>query len=1127
MDSPATTPGSVSPLLVKETEVLTRKGISPARAAQAIDVQDEVARTNLVRKIEAAMGSAYGGVWFEPAAAQLHIGAMSPKSRRTAEKVVAQTGLSADVVVTPVRSTWAQLIAAQKRWNHRLADLFKREDVETALSAQHNAVSITLSSSVPLAERTALKYEASIADVNIFVSVVRLQKLSITPEAKETKCAKFVTKAANCYKPLTSGVSIQSERVGGKVEVCTAGPMAIPKAQPSQTYLLTAGHCITKGNGLNGKWAAFEPSENGVTEGIIGKAASANFNANGDYGSILIEKGFWTTGIANNPVYAVTAEWKKNAEKSYPVVGEREPMEGAESCHEGQTSGGSCGKVIETKGSIAYNNVKVENLVVVEDAKSEAGDSGGPWMFIEPNSEEPNQVKIEGIDVAKQEGTEFTFFQPLEPTLKALKLKLLTENNEVRKPEFTNCIKVGTKKGDWESSKCTKEKAEGEYEKEKLAAAAKVGLTLSSGETLLELQDTDGIKCTKFEGSGEIQGPVEVAKLKTVLKGCEEVDLKEKCKSGAVAGEIVENPLRGTLEYLNATITKVGLLLEPEEGKPLAQFECRSGEKWKIFGSFICPISPQGQMAETYTLSCNIVTREGFRRQEWDYVEEKGSRHELETSIEFDEPEGCCLDEGSTIDTAATVTPKEAVEINAGSGSPTVTSASVASISEKEATLLATVNPEGAETKYYFEYGTTESYGSKTAEASAGSGTSSIEVSKTITGLSSDTKYHYRFVATNSSGTTYGADQTFTTTYWSAQEPPALAGAKESYLLGSSCTSSTACMAAGWFKNSSEKAVPLAEKWNGTVWSAQEPPAPTGTVVTDLSGVSCTSSAECIAVGGFYNNSGKGLPLAEKWNGTAWSVQEPPSPAGARVSELYSVSCTSSTVCIAVGYFYNSSEKYVPFAEKWNGMAWSVQEPPTVRGATQTYLQGVSCVSSTTCTAVGYFMNSSGKIVPLAESWNGTGWTAHEPPAPTGAKGSELYGVSCISSTECTAVGGFENSSEKGLPLAEKWNGTAWSVQEPPVPTGAKESGLKDVSCTASTACIAVGTFENSAEKSVPLAERWNGAEWSAQEPQGPTGSQYIYLPSVSCTSPTECTAVGYSENSSSTDVPLAERYSN
>jgi streptogramin lyase len=103
------------------------------------------------------------------------------------------------------------------------------------------------------------------------------------------------------------------------------------------------------------------------------------------------------------------------------------------------------------------------------------------------------------------------------------------------------------------------------------------------------------------------------------------------------------------------------------------------------------------------------------------------------------------------------------------SGPVAVTEAAT-SITTTGATLNGSVNPEGAETKYYFEYDTKEykegegPHGTKTAEATAGSGTSSVKESKAITGLTAGKQYDFRIVATNSSSeTSDGANKVFTT----------------------------------------------------------------------------------------------------------------------------------------------------------------------------------------------------------------------------------------------------------------------------------------------------------------------------------------------------------------------------
>jgi streptogramin lyase len=84
-------------------------------------------------------------------------------------------------------------------------------------------------------------------------------------------------------------------------------------------------------------------------------------------------------------------------------------------------------------------------------------------------------------------------------------------------------------------------------------------------------------------------------------------------------------------------------------------------------------------------------------------------------------------------------------------------------ISERTATLNATVAPKAQATGYQFEYGPSSAYGQRTPETAAGAGAGDTIASATIEGLSAATTYHYRVVATNETGTTYGADQTLTT----------------------------------------------------------------------------------------------------------------------------------------------------------------------------------------------------------------------------------------------------------------------------------------------------------------------------------------------------------------------------
>jgi alpha-tubulin suppressor-like RCC1 family protein len=93
---------------------------------------------------------------------------------------------------------------------------------------------------------------------------------------------------------------------------------------------------------------------------------------------------------------------------------------------------------------------------------------------------------------------------------------------------------------------------------------------------------------------------------------------------------------------------------------------------------------------------------------------------------------------------------------------PTVTTEAASGITTADAQLNATVNPEGTDTYAYFDWGTDTTYGNSTALQLMGNGTADTTPFDTLTGLTEATTYHYRAVAYNAGGITYGADQAVT-----------------------------------------------------------------------------------------------------------------------------------------------------------------------------------------------------------------------------------------------------------------------------------------------------------------------------------------------------------------------------
>jgi RHS repeat-associated protein len=397
-------------------------------------------------------------------------------------------------------------------------------------------------------------------------------------------------------------------------------------------------------------------------------------------------------------------------------------------------------------------------------------------------------------------------------------------------------------------------------------------------------------------------------------------------------------------------------------------------------------------------------------------------------------------------------------------------------------------------------------------------------------------------------------------------------GGTNAVLSSVSCTSTSACTAVGYYTNSSGRIVTLAERWNGSTWSVQTTADP-ASGSTELLGVSCTSATSCTAVG--KQESGT---FAERWNGSTWTITTTPNPVGATKGiSLNDVSCPTTSFCLTVGVYREGSNPLKTLVERWNGSAWTVLSSPNPTGAGSSSLTDVACPSAEYCAAVGYYVISSGssETRTLAERWNGSEVSLQSSPNPAGKAIAQLTDVSCATPSACAAAG-FSQTTTAGPAsgtLAERWNGSAWALQSTPDPEALPpESRLAGVDCPTGTFCAAFG-YDNSREKR--LFQLWNGSEWkvgssetsagipadascastssctvvgtnvkgaikaeawstsgegkpwtsAAQTVVTPSGGTNAVLNSVSCTSTSACTAVGYYTDSTGRIVTLAERW--
>lgn len=276
----------------------------------------------------------------------------------------------------------------------------------------------------------------------------------------------------------------------------------------------------------------------------------------------------------------------------------------------------------------------------------------------------------------------------------------------------------------------------------------------------------------------------------------------------------------------------------------------------------------------------------------------------------------------------------------------------------------------------------------------------------------------------------------------------------------------------------------------GASWLEMNTPIMAGTI-SEFTAVSCTSPSICMAVGD--STSGTSQLLSENRTKSGWAIQSVPQPAPG--SALLGVWCTFSFSCEAVGDAPHGSNGSVPLAEHWNGNKWRIEPTQTRKGAATSHLNAVTCASALDCVAVGFSSNSLNNQVPLIEHWNGTSWKIEKAPTRSGFTESQLTGVSCTSATRCIAVGSSFKPSVS-VTLAEIWNGSKWTIQS--TPNAKNAGGFGAIHCVTRVQCFAVGDG---------LGANWNGTKWSLVKlgfPGDPAD-----LTAISCTKANACYAAG------------------
>ena len=233
-------------------------------------------------------------------------------------------------------------------------------------------------------------------------------------------------------------------------------------------------------------------------------------------------------------------------------------------------------------------------------------------------------------------------------------------------------------------------------------------------------------------------------------------------------------------------------------------------------------------------------------------------------------------------------------------------------------------------------------------------------------------------------GTAYGYSTDNVQLIWSwngktwarkSATPPGKQG--DALLTAAHCFSLTSCVVAGMTESlygPSSEGVVLAT-WNGKAFTPQQ----AGAVSLDFglaTDVWCFSPSHCIMTG-LNVSTGKTFTqtgFAEVWNGKSWTATTWAGPKGSTVAGLFGVSCTSAASCIAVGGAGTQKVMHAA-ALSYNGTKWSVLRVPSAGSGLFSDFEGVSCPKIARCVAIGNYGDPSatnGK--PLAGYWNGSAW---------------------------------------------------------------------------------------------------------------------------------------------------------
>ena len=305
-------------------------------------------------------------------------------------------------------------------------------------------------------------------------------------------------------------------------------------------------------------------------------------------------------------------------------------------------------------------------------------------------------------------------------------------------------------------------------------------------------------------------------------------------------------------------------------------------------------------------------------------------------------------------------------------------------------------------------------------------------------------------------------------------------------------------------------------------WAGGQPANPAGPqAVNTLTGIAAVAQCDVWAVGYTQapNIAGSNRALIEHWTNGSWAVT--PAPPLTSDARLFGVSAASASNVWAVGYTTDATTNLAQtLILHWDGTAWTRQPSPTPAGDSGLLL-GVDALSANDVWAVGQSGNGPGEV-PLALHWDGSNWIQKTVPPPADGAHQVFTAVSGASGSDVWALGSAFGGSS--VPVLYHWDGSAWAPRALPAPAQAQISGIAAVS--ANSVWVA-GSQPSSSGNSQTLIMHFDGSGWSQAQVPNPGGSGFTNgLGGMASSSPSDVWAAGsYQEGSGGVIVPFVLHY--